>query len=412
MIDNILAGDTQQAKFGTAVYRKTVYDYRVYMMNPEGNTFIFRNSGIMELQINDNIDNYYQDGYMVVTNDFDLLERPSPITGSPGVADSLNTSAKNYVFRGDSRDSLKILITPRINTTNNLQMPEQLKEAFSLEYDFIIYNVEEITTDQPSVKYKKLYFWDTYHQILSEKNISFSTAKLPKKAFRNFSGVGEVSTGAAIQELIKAVFPTSDGFNLRFGEFDAGGTDIFFSSPANFKADDCLQYLLSKHVSTAANNYDKCILSIDRYPKQWTLTSLKASFDAAYDETRNVGGSLFLERYLLGGFKDSNANALNAVISRSPALAPYFGDSGTLDTFSLVPSPGHLTQAKVNSRVVHSYSPADKAFYIDSESNSFVNTQDTYEANYVQNMLGQQGNPSSNLIGNIYRTTNQNITNV
>ena len=27
-------------------------------------------------------------------------------------------------------------------------------------------------------------------------------------------------------------------------------------------------------------------------------------------------------------------------------------------------------------------------------------------------MLGQQGNPSSNLIGNIYRTTNQNITNV
>ena len=399
MIDGFLKDSTQSAEFGTVQYGDDLYDFNVILYNPEGKAFVFRTGGIEALHIEDSISNYYQSGYIVVKNDFDLLERP----GQDG---------KSYMFRGDSRDSLRISITPKINVKNSSRANEKTKTMFALNYDFVIYNIEEMATDNPSQKLKKLYFWDLHHQILIEKNINFSTAKLGKDAFSNNKEAGSVSTGAAIQEVLKKTFPISDGFKLAFGKFDAGGTDIFFSSPTGYKAADCLEYLLSKHVSTAANNFDWCLLSIDRYPKVWSLISMKEYFDNAYDVAKNAGGPLFLEKMLLGGMKGSNPNVLSTIISRSPAVSVYFSNAGTINNFSFVPPPGNLTQTRINTHMVHSYSYGNKDFAVDTESNSFANIKGAYNSNYVKNMLGQRGVPRSNLIGNTYRNTNQNISNV
>ena len=399
MIDGFLRDSAQSAEFGTVQYGDDLYDFKVILYNPEGKAFIFRTGGIEALHIEDSISNYYQSGYIVVKNDFDLLERPG-------------LDGKSYMFRGDSRDSLRISITPKINVKNSSRANEKTKTMFALNYDFVIYNIEEIETDNPSQKFKKLYFWDLYHQILIEKNINFSTAKLGKDAFSNNKEAGSVSTGVAIQEVLKKTFPISDGFKLTFGKFDAGGTDIFFSSPTGYKAADCLEYLLSKHVSTAANNFDLCLLSIDRYPKTWSLISMKEYFDNAYSVATNAGGPLFLEKMLLGGVKGSNPDVLSTIISRSPAVSVYFSNAGTINNFSFVPPPGNLTQIRINTHMVHSYSYGNKDFAVDTESNSFANIKGVYESNYVKSMLGQRGVPRSNLIGNTYRNTNQNISNV
>jgi len=399
MIDGLLKSSAQSADFGTVQYGSDLYDFYVTLHNPEGKAFVFRSEGIEALQIEDSMNEYYVSGYIVVKNDHDLLERP----GQDG---------KSYLFRGDSRDALRISITPKINTKNSSQANEKTKAMFSLNYDFIVYNIEEIETDNPSLKFKKLYFWDLYHQILLEKNINFSTAKLGKGAFSNNKEVGTVSTGVAIQEVLKQTFPLSDGFKLAFGKFDAGGTDIFFSSPTGYKAGDCLEYLLSKHVSTAANNFDQCWLAIDRYPKAWSLISMKEYFDNAYNAANNAGGPLFLEKLLLGGLKGSDPNVLNTIISRSPAVSVYFSNAGTVNNFSFVPPPGNLTQTRINTHNVHSYSHGNKDFAVDTESNSFDNIKKVYSSNYVNKMLGQRGAPQSNLVGNVYRNTNQNISNV
>ena len=399
MIDGFLKDSAVSADFGTVQYGDDLYEFRVILYNPDGKAFILRTEGIEALHIEDSMGRYYASGYIVVKNDHDLLEMP----GQGG---------KNYLFRGDSRDALRVSITPKINVKNSSQANEKTKTMYALNYDFIIYNIEEIETDNPSQKFKKLYFWDLYHQILTEKNINFSTAKLGKDAFSNSKELGSVSTGVAIQEVLKQTFPISDGFKLAFGKFDAGGTDIFFSSPTGYKAEDCLEYLLSKHVSTAANNFDSCLLSIDRYPKTWSLISIKEYFDNAYKAASNAGGPLFLEKMLLGGVKGSNPNVLNTIISRSPAISVYFTNAGTINNFSFVPPPGNLTQTRINTHNVHSYSYSSKDFVVDTESNSFASIKRVYDSNYVKGMLGQRGTPRSNLIGNTYRNSTQNITNV
>ena len=413
MIEDILQGDSVKTEFGTVIYNKTVYEFQVMLINPEQNIFLFRNSGIKNLTISDTIDSYFQQGTIVVKNDFDLLERPTQESGSSGAASVNNTKPVNYLFRGDSRDILRISITPKLDQSAIAQSSEALKTMMSIIYDFVVYNVEEIPGGTSTEKYKKLYFWDIYHQILLEKKLNFSTAKLPKNTYKNNNEVpGAVSTGAAIQELLKATFPVSEGYIPTFGKFDTGGTDIFFSSPAGYSAHDCLMYLMDRHVSVPANNYDKCILSIERYPKQWSLISMKEHFDAAYNATNDAGGPLFLERLLIGGFKDNDPEQNTKNISRTPSNSVYISDVGTINSYSYVSAPGELTQNKVRTTVAHSYNFKNKTFYSDIGSNSFTAQQGIYQKNYVNNMQGDNGSPSSNLIGNTYRLNNLNIENL
>ena len=413
MIEDILQGDSVKTEFGTVIYNKTVYEFQVMLINPDQNVFVFRNSGIKNLTISDTIDSYFQQGTMVVTNDFDLLERPTMESGSSGAAPVNNAMPVNYLFRGDSRDILRISITPKLDQNSISQSSEPLKTMMSIVYDFVVYNVEEITGDSATEKYKKLYFWDIYHQILLEKKINFSTAKLSSKTFKNSNATpGAVSTGAAIQELLKATFPGSEGFTPVFGKFDAGGTDIFFSSPAGYSAHDCLMYLMDRHVGVPATNYDRCILSIERYPKQWSLISLKEHFDAAYNAANDAGGPLFLERLLIGGLKDNDPEQTAKGISRTPSNSTYLSDVGTIQSYSYVSAPGELTQNMVRTKVAHSYNFKNKTFYSDIGSNSFTSQQKVYQQNYVDSMQGDNDSPSSNLIGNAYRLNNLNIENI
>ena len=386
--------------------------YSVFLVNSDKRVFILRPEAIKELVISDNITEYYESGYIILDNKFDAIEQPSTVAQSDS---DLNTSG--FLFRGDARDVLRVEIMPKLDykpiTSNS---DEDTKTLFSLSYEFIIYNVEEILGDDPGVKYKKLYFWDINHEILLEKNVQFTTAKYVSSGDDNIDHLARgINTGNAIKQLITTTFPNSEGFNTEFDNFDVGATNIFFSSPSNYKAEDCLNYLLDLHVSSKNNNYDPCFLKISRYPKRWNLTSLSDYFKNAYTQSSDTGGSLFLEKFMLGGYNTSASNLQNYSVSinRSPNLALYLPKYATLDNFSFLPSAGVDTQLTVNSRNVHSYDYINKLFTIDIFDNDFETSKDIYFQNYVKPMKGNnKAAPVNNIIDNIFRVQRTNINNI
>ena len=413
--DIIHNNNTGSDALGTAIYKNIYYDFQVYIVNPNFNNFILRNSAIRELYLDDNINNYYHQGYIIVDNDYDLLERSSAVevTNKGIFAETPERRKEGYLFRGDARDFLKISISPRQIPQSSVKITEKDKELFALDFTFAIYNIEEIQGEDASKKYKKLYFWDVYHQLMLEKNVHFATADLVKTSTNATDSQRSIKTGKAIFELLKTTFPKSENFDIQFGKFEEGETSIFFSAPVDFKAEDSLNYLMVRHVSTKANNFDKSILRIERYPKRWSLVSMKEYFDEAYVPGKDdAGGKLFLEKFILGGYKSSDRKIADAVISRSPKYVPFFGESNIIDNFTFIPTPGEITQQHVNTTLVHTYSYRQKSFFIDTAKNSFEDIQKVYKENYVENMKGHNNVPVSNLLGNEYRFNNMNVRNV
>jgi hypothetical protein len=416
MTSPLKTADAQSGALSNVIINNTEYDFNVILINPEGRYFVFRPEAIKDLTIFDTINQYSSNGYMIFDNSYDFLERPAifPNTADPMEAQNVKTS---YAFRGDSRDILRIQITPRLNPNNaNPENDEKIKVWFTINHEFAIYNMEDVIQEAPDSKLRKIYFYDIYQQILSEKNVQFSTADIaPNVTPDSTDAQRSVKTGVALKALLNKTFPKSEGFNLQFIDFDEGSTDLFFTAPADYKAEDCLQYILERHVSSAANNYDACLLKIGRYPRDWSFMSIKQMFDQAYTKGQQAdsGGPLFIERLILGGSGDDTINPnLQVTISRSPAISLYFADNNTIENFSFLPPAGEHTQKLITSKLVHSHRKDEKVFYIDSERNDFENTLKAYYDNYVKSMKGANDKPVSNLVSNRIRKQRQNVYNI
>jgi hypothetical protein len=406
--------DAQSGSLTNVIINNTEYDFNVVLINPEGRFFVFRPEVIKDLTIYDAIDQFASNGYLVYDNSYDVIERPSSTVTDPTQTSSIS---KSYVFRGDARDILRVQITPRLNPNNaSPEIDETTKNKFSINYEFAVYDIEDTMMEQPNTKLRKLYFRDLYEQIMREKNVQFSTTDLASKITPDSTDIQRlVKTGDAIKGLLQKTFPQEEGFNITFGSFDQGGTGIFFTAPTDYKAIDCLEYLLQRHVSTADNNFDKCFLRIERYPRQWGFNSLRTIFDQAYNKAqgKDAGGPLYLERFLLGGAGDADTSSnLQVTITRSPTISLYFADNNTIENFSFLPPSGEYTQKTVVGSLVHSYDIGSKAFFIDSHENDFESVQSIYQENYANNMKGANGPGVSNLVGNNLRKNRQNINNV
>lgn len=396
----------QNSSYATVVIDNKEYDFKVFLSNPEGRYFVFRPEAIKELSIVDTFNNYYVTGHIVIDNSYDVIERPP---GDPDI------KSDPYIFRGDSRDVLTIQVTPKISDNAVTSSPsDTTKSVFSLFYDFAIYNIEDIISEQAKSKFRKLYLWDYWHQIMLERNVSFSTSELCSATNKANATDAQrsVTTGQAIKGLLERTFPVSDGIANKFSVFESGGTNIFFTTPANYKAQDCLDYLMERHVSSKENSYDASILHIENYPKAWSLMSLKDYFAKAYNATNDTGGELFLERFVVAGYADATTTSYNVVVSRSPKISVFFANTNIIENFSFLPPSGELTQQMLTTKAVHGYDKGSKTFSVEVGSNDYSTVQSIYNTNYVKPMKGKGGKPASNLIGNQLRATNQNIQHI
>jgi hypothetical protein len=386
--------------------------FSVFLVNGDNRVFSLRPDAIKQLVIRDNFTSYYQSGYLIVDNRYDAIEQPSQVVDKTS---DLNTNG--FIFKGAARDVLRIEIMPKLqDSALGSDSDLETNSFFRLSYEFIIYNIEEILGEEPGEKYKKLYFHDIFHELLCEKNIQFSTTEMTDTNSSNLSNNDRSQfTGDIIKYIINKSINVEDNLNTQFSEFDQGSTKLFFSAPTNFKAVDCINYVLERHVSSKNNNYDQCFLRLDRYPKKWSLVSLSDIFKRAYDAKTDSGGPDFLEKMLIGnyGTEPNDLNNFSVIIERSPKLALYLPKYGTLDNFTFVPAAGTELQLTTSNRNVHSYNFEDGSFNIDVNTGSFNTAKEIYFDNYVKPMKGQnKSKPVTTIVDNRYRTLRQNIENI
>lgn len=251
---------------------------------------LFTKSGIEDLVIEDDLFEWYSKGYIRLRNDEDDMERG---LGPDKILSMLRLS-KTYKMRGDGRDIISINITPNLQTLRNWiarvsgieQKPDE--DIFKYSNDFSVYDVK--TEYEGRQQFKVLYFWDLRYQLLLERNVHFSTALVKKKQEKQFEKKirvvnnkdREILTGEAIQEFIKqALEDQKPEFEDEL--WDKGGVKVFYSSPAQYKGLNDLDYLMSSHVSDDEGDNDFSILKYDTYLKKWTLMSISKYFSKALE---------------------------------------------------------------------------------------------------------------------------------
>lgn len=443
------------------------YTYKVTIITAAGNLSRAQDikpANIQNLYIEHSLNETFQRGYIVINNSHDAIERDTPQIDpqtNPAYYNNIGNTADNnnsgvngdstsnidagFLFRGESRDILHIEIMPKLDgdsaVTNSLG-PDDGQKFFRMTHDFAIYDTEEIAGASPDQKYKKLYFWDLYYQLLQEKNVYFSTTTIAQTGSSNAPLTNNadnsdraISTGVAIREFLKTAFPPNEQYPIAFSvnipgtqntakltqgdidnsniDWDIGGTNIFFSTPANYKAIDCLNYLLARHVSNANSSFDQCLLRLNRYPREFTLKSLKQYFDQAYNPTNDSPGSLYLETVKIGGYvqQDGKDNTLPYFTPANGAL--YFERVGTIKSFTFDSMPGIISQQKNVSQLVHSYDYENKQFQIDIQRNGIEQAMKTYQQNYVNNMNSSNQEPAfPNFAPGQLRYLNKNVNNV
>jgi hypothetical protein len=262
---------------------------------------------IEKLVIDEKLDIWNTNGYVILSNNFEIFERGALGDNSNGN----NNFGCNYLFRSDGRNKISLKIYPVMDDGVELD-----PKYWEMNYDFIIYDIEDIPNNDASQKFKKFYFHDERYQTLLERNIEWSTSDNEYQLINSNAkdDVRALNTSLAIQSIIRTAAsnesnPNSPTIkignklgpseianpnvpldNIDGGDWDTGYPDnkILYTSPANSCALNDLNYALE-----FAKSKDKSplFLFLSRYNRQWSLVSLK--------EMLKRGSDNQIERFLL-----------------------------------------------------------------------------------------------------------------
>jgi len=400
------------------VINNSPYRFNIGLFSSDGRYQEVNIGAVNSLVLEDDFTDFYHKGYIILRNEFDAVERVADSTNKETLAKtSVFTPNKGFIFKGDSRDMIIIDIMPKLDDSESTYASNTKgNEPFRLLFNFSIYNTEEISGAKPGEKYKKLYFWDIYYELLREKNSYFSTANyLNSKNVNDLSNSDRaILTGKAIKSFLKEFFDANDGYpvNISDDEFDEGSTTVFFSSPAEFKGIDSLEYLMSRHVSNKNDNFDQGFLRLERNSLKFTLQSLGNIFKSALNNFTQ-SGTRYLETFKLGLYADNSGDYILENITFTPTNGIFLGKYGIVNNFSFDPMPGQITQSELVTHVVHSYDYDEKSFNIDKERNTINSALSVYNQNYVLpfNKMSYDG-AYSNFFPGEYRLQQKNIKNV
>jgi len=399
--------ESQFSDFATLINNNFI-DFKATIVTYTGRSFTLYNKAIKELVITDTIKDFFASGYLVLDNSYGAIERlnttintyNSPSYYDGGNLNNSTSKSKNesFLFQGDSADVLLIKIMPKLSNSNfNNNANESVNSNFLMEYSFSIYKIEDISGDSVDEKYKKLSFWDQYYDVMRQKNSYFSTSDCVDQenilnASNNERGT---TTGNALSSLISKSLEPIFKENLKFGDFDTGASKIFFTTPASYTDSDSLNYILNYHVCSKESNYDHPLLRLERYPKQFKLTSLKKLFENAVLKNKSSnsqtgttvqGGTEFLETYKIVGFADTQLDGPNLQfeLNYDNNLSPFLGNLGSVKSYTFEEMDGNITRQLLSPRIVHTYDSDEKTFCIDSFENSMEEVNKAFEQNYVK----------------------------
>lgn len=346
--------------------------YSVYLYNLKDDIFFFNSSAIEELVIEESVFNIFTKGTMTFRNDFNSFEN-------------------KYNFNKANRDYLVVDIIPKLDDDSNRNTLNP--DVWQLKYIFVIYNIEEITGDNPEEKYKKLYFWDWKYQILMEKNANFSTAIYANNFLdddiktiplsKREDQFRKVQTGCAIRGLLENVFGENEKFNDIWND---GLNDIFFTSNPSNKAYDDLMYLYNAHISTDG---DFSILSKERFTEEWKLENFKSIIDKALDGSKsNYPGEYQLEKFLVSMLQEDVVIPNRKLVpegSDDPTQTNIqMGDLSIIDHYELFEMSYGDSSNKINTQLIYDYNYDTQEFEI--KHSNITDIKDFYQRNYTDSL--------------------------
>jgi len=365
------------------------YKFRVVLFNTDGNVVRINHSAISDFRIVDRITSFYSDGHIVFNNDLNAMEGFNSLgKNNDG---SVSNNFDSYSFRGDGRDFLLVDIQP----FTEIQSEPSNGTSISLSYLFSVYDYEELIYEN-NTKQKKLYFYDYTYFLLKEKNSYFSTGKFSKGVSNEERSM---YTGDAIKKLLETVF-VDYKINIKTGNWDKGGSKIFYSSPAQYKAIDDLYYLLDNHVSDSSNQNSPALLL--RRGDTWSLVPIITLFKNSYIKQSNIGGPLLTEQFIVGRITSGESTpGLRPLRTPSSPFSMDLPDYVVVDNFQFIdPSPTDVMN-NMTTHIVHSYDVNKKTFNLDIEQNNLEKNLQIFKENFVSTQKGDVGkNPSLNIPSN------------
>lgn len=285
------------------------YYFKITISNGDANTQPVELSYYMveELQIEEALFNWATTATLVLKNEYEFIER--------GVVDEnkRTLTPSPFIFRHDGRNKVNVRIFPIVR--DEAAPVSIIPEQNEINYDFVVYGVEDLPSTDQSKKRKKLLLWDERYQHFLERNVQWSTYYVAAELANTTETLPDISckVGLAIKHLIQtACGETKRSFaenspalkvgyapgdelkyslagdinnpNLpvaSFSTWDDGPEEnkITYTSPATSNVIDDLNYLLKCYVSSIDREKKTGlgmpgILRLQRYTKLWTLTGL------------------------------------------------------------------------------------------------------------------------------------------
>jgi hypothetical protein len=203
-------------------------------------------------------------GYITLESQYEILER-----GAAGYKTFEQVKAP-FLLRTDGRNRLFIRIKPYIKGKT---LSEELSPEWEIMYNCVVYDIQDSTEEDPTLKMRTLYFKDEKHQILQERNVEWSTglgrpanqpdiqrSQNPNEAVKDFlkavskTGNGDTSLKVGFDSAGSIANPNIEFERIDEANWDKGTSEedykIFYTSQGNSNALDDLNYLLNHTKST------------------------------------------------------------------------------------------------------------------------------------------------------------------
>jgi hypothetical protein len=171
-IDGILK--TQEKERFIHQIRDQFYYIEIWLYNQIQEPFPVPFLFVHSLSIEENLTDWWVKGWVTFNNTLEVIER-----GSPYNSDSVVKAP--YTFRSDGRNriSLKIYPIPSDRSiyldTGSIDNSILPRDKWEMSFDCVIYDIEDIPSNNNFYKLKKCYFWDERYQLFSERNIEWSS---------------------------------------------------------------------------------------------------------------------------------------------------------------------------------------------------------------------------------------------
>lgn len=403
--------------------KNRLHDINVHLLNSEGYFVPLVKDYIMDLQIEDNFLRWWVTGYIDIKNEFDFLEKGLQASGkiddvsqvsSEQLVTNPNTNS-TYVFRNDGEDYLAI----------SIEIPQTNDDVHhSMMYVLNVYDVQDLNTDNQTEKIKRLFFRDEKYHRMKHMNLSWSTSDLHdiSKDHRHLPDSSRsIPTGRAIKYLLTK----SLGDHQRFAQgWDLGSTRIFYTSSVNDKCSDDLDYLISKHVSSASSGHGMSVLMFDRSYKLWRLVSLHDIFlyAANWDQETKMyfAGDLQSERFHL--MAEPTGDVSEEKTTPSTFRVPRggdgvytnvnFEDSSIIKTINFREMSSSDNLELLLTTPVHLHDNSSKRFYINQQEHSLKSVYKKITSLLTQLVQQNRDDPSTSIDIRKQRADNRNMKHV